>query len=62
MPLSLDRLPVEKLQAVLATEPDDLDEELSLALRDFLDRIGGRENARLALKMLREIEARPPRW
>ncbi len=59
MPISIDRLPLEQLQAVLAIEPDDLDAETAFAVRDFVDRIGGRENALLAVQVLREIEDRP---
>lgn len=58
MPLSIDRLPLEELQAVLTVDPEDLDEDLAHAVQDFVDRIGGRENARLAIEMLQEMVER----
>lgn len=59
MPISIDRLPLEELQAVLSVDPHDLDEELACAVQDFVDRIGGRENARLAVEMLQQMAERP---
>lgn len=56
MPAALDRLPLRELRAALEFDPEDLDGDAAWALRDFLDRIGGLENALLAVKVLEEIE------
>jgi len=53
----IDTLPAEVLQAVLDVDLDQLGGEDGLLVREFLDRIGGAENARLAIEMLAEIEA-----
>jgi len=56
MPLSVDRLSAEQLKALLTIDPDDLPEQDASAVRDFVERIGGRPNALLAAQMLTEIE------
>ena len=53
---SLDNLPAEQIRAALSFDPEELSEEEAFAIRDFLQRIGGLENALLAVKMLQEIE------
>jgi hypothetical protein len=56
MTLSIDQLPAEQLRAVLSFALDDLDDDSAAAVGDFLQRIGGRENALLAVEMLEQIE------
>ena len=52
----LEALPLEQLRALLETDGRRLDEELAQALRRFLRRVGGIENARLAVAMLSRLE------
>lgn len=53
----IDDLPARELKALLEIVPEDLPEPGAAALRDFLARIGGIENARLAAEMLEAMEA-----
>jgi hypothetical protein len=53
----IDDLPVAELKALLAMDPAELPEPGPAAILDFVDRIGGIENARLAIEMLEAIEA-----
>jgi len=57
----IDDLPAVELKALLATDPDELPESVNGAIRDFVQRIGGIENAHLAVAMLEELE-RPGDW
>jgi hypothetical protein len=61
MPLRIDNLTAGELRLALSIDPDELPEEESLAIKDFIRRIGGRENAILAVEMLEETEEADPR-
>ncbi len=52
----IDDLPAGKLRALLEADPNELTEPVSRAIRDFIERIGGRANAQLAVQMLEELE------
>lgn len=56
MVLCLDNLPAEQLLAALLTDPRDLLDEERFAVNDFIQRIGGRENALRAAQMLCGLE------
>lgn len=56
MALRIDDLPAEQLQAALAVDRDELPEEEARAIEEFLARIGGWENAILAVELLGELE------
>lgn len=56
MPLRPDDLPADELFALLTADPDGLLDEEWYAAKDFIQRIGGRENALLAAAMLRTLE------
>jgi hypothetical protein len=53
---TIDHLSCRELRAVLSFDPDELSDNEAGMLRDFLERIGGLENARIALRMLEHIE------
>lgn len=57
MPLRIDNLPAEEIAAALAVDPDELPKREGLAIKDFIERIGGRENAIKAVKLLEQLEA-----
>jgi len=57
----IDDLPAGELKALLETDPDEVSESVSRAIEDFVQRIGGIENAHLAAEMLEELE-RPGDW
>ena len=57
MRLRIDDLPADELQAALSVDPTELPQEEADAIKDFLRRIGGLANARLAVQMLQELEA-----
>jgi hypothetical protein len=52
----IDSLPADQIRAALSVDLDELPEEEAFAIQDFIQRIGGRENARLAVEMLEQIE------
>ena len=54
--LPIEALPVHQLRAILEADGRQLDEEQVRALRRFLRRVGGLENARLAVAMLSRLE------
>ena len=56
MALRIDDLPAEQIQAALTVDPDELPDAEALAIREFVERIGGRANAILAVEMLGELE------
>jgi hypothetical protein len=56
MALRIDSLPADELRLAISVAPEELPEEESLAVKDFIRRIGGRENAMAAVKLLEEIE------
>jgi hypothetical protein len=52
----IDNLPAEELKMALSVHPDELLEEEAVAVENFIRRIGGRENAMAAVKLLEHIE------
>ena len=56
MALQIDNLPADQLRLALSVTPAELPEEEALAVKDFIRRIGGRENAVAAVELLEEIE------
>ena len=46
----------DEIAELLAAEGSDLSEEQASALRDFIDRVGGIENALSAVEMLCDLE------
>ena len=56
MRFRIDGLPAKQIKAALALDMDRLPDDESSAIRDFIERIGGRENAELAVEVLEEIE------
>jgi len=54
--LLLDQLPASKLRSVLSVDVDELPVGVAIVVTDFIQRIGGRENAMLAVELLEEIE------
>lgn len=52
----LDGLNATDLKAILSTDLDQLTDDEVLAIKDFVVRVGGVRNARLAVEMLAEIE------
>lgn len=52
----LDDLGPDGIELLLTLAPADRGEEIAPAIADFLERIGGLENARLAIAMLRRLE------
>jgi hypothetical protein len=57
MVFRLDNLPAEEILTALITHPEDLLDEERFAVNDFIERIGGRDNAILAARMLCSLEA-----
>jgi len=54
----IDRLPARQIRTLVETHPARLPRAVAAAVREFLDRIGGLENARLAVEMLESLERR----
>jgi hypothetical protein len=54
--LRIDSLSTDELRAALSVDLNELPEEEAFAIRDFVDRIGGIENAYLAIELLEELE------
>ncbi len=52
----IDHFTPEELRAVLAADNSDMSEGDVIALQDFIRRIGGLENAQLAVEMLEQID------
>jgi hypothetical protein len=55
-PYRVEDLASDEIRELLATEGEDLTEQEAVALRDFIYRIGGIENAVLAIDLLDELE------
>ncbi len=55
-PIHFDDLPVSELRGVFSANGNTLSAEQTLALEDFVRRLGGLENATLALAELERIE------
>lgn len=53
----LDDLGADGIELILSLAPADRGEAIAPAIADFLERIGGMENARLAIALLRRLEA-----
>lgn len=56
MTLRLDQLSARQLGSVLSFDADKLPTEAAIVVTDFIQRIGGIENAMLAVELLTEIE------
>jgi hypothetical protein len=52
----LDHLPASALRVALTVNLDEVPEEEALTIKDFIERIGGRKNAMLAVEALEELE------
>jgi hypothetical protein len=52
----IEDLSVDELKAVLVAAVDDLTEEQIQAIENFIDRVGGLDNATLAIEMLSHLE------
>jgi hypothetical protein len=55
-PLRLEDLPTVEIKAALCASGEELSDDQILAIREFVIRVGGLENARLAVEMLAELE------
>lgn len=54
--IRIQDLPAHQIAHLLATEGKDLTKEQAVALGDFIDRVGGLENALSAVEMLSQLE------
>jgi hypothetical protein len=52
----IDDLSAADLKAILSVDLDQLDDDEVLAIKDFVLRVGGVRNARLAVEMLNRME------
>jgi hypothetical protein len=52
----LDDLDAPTLKAILSADIDQLSDDEVLAIKDFVHRLGGMRNARLAVHMLCQLE------
>jgi hypothetical protein len=52
----IDDLNAADLKAILSVDLDQLDDDEVLAIKDFVLRVGGVRNARLAVEMLNRME------
>ncbi|MBX7168447.1 MAG: hypothetical protein K1X74_19075 [Pirellulales bacterium] len=55
--LRLENLPIEMIEEALRAAQGPVSFEMLVAVQQFVDRIGGIENAYLAVQMLQELEA-----
>ena len=55
-PYRVEDLPPNEIRELLAAERNDLTEQEAVALGDFIYRIGGVENAVLAIDLLDDLE------
>jgi hypothetical protein len=61
VPKRLDDLGPDAIELILSLSPADRGPELAPIVADFLDRIGGMENAFRAIAMLRRMDSSAPR-
>jgi len=54
--IRIQDLPATKIAELLAMQGSDLTEEQAADLRDFIEQIGGIENAYAALEMLSQLD------
>ena len=59
-PFRIDDLPAGEIMAALSVDLDELPPEEACAVRDFIERIGGRRNACLAAEVLETLEEDDP--
>lgn len=52
----IDDLCAADMKAILSADLDQLDDDQILAIKDFVIRVGGLRNARMAVEMLRQLE------
>ncbi len=53
----IDDLPAAEIKALVEAAPEQLPGSVAAAVGDFVERIGGIENARLAVEMLEHLES-----
>jgi hypothetical protein len=53
---SIDDMSAADMKAILSADLDQLDDDQVLAIKDFVIRVGGLRNARIAVEMLRQLE------
>jgi hypothetical protein len=54
--LRIDDLSAADLRAILSADLDQLEDDEVLAIKDFVVRVGGVRNARMAVEMLNRME------
>ena len=54
--LPIDDLSTSAIKALLSTDMEQLDDDQILSIKDFVTRLGGMRNARLAIEMLSQLE------
>jgi hypothetical protein len=54
--LRIDDLSAADLRAILSADLDQLEDDEVLAIKDFVVRVGGVRNARMAVEMLNRLE------
>jgi len=54
--LRIDDLSAADLRTILSTDLDQLSDDEVLAIKDFVMRVGGVRNARMAVEMLHRLE------
>ena len=54
--LRIDDLSAADLRAILSADLDQLEDDEVLAIKDFVVRVGGLRNARMAVEMLNRLE------
>jgi hypothetical protein len=52
----IDDLSAGDMKSILSADLDQLDDDQVLAIKDFVIRVGGLRNARMAVEMLKELE------
>jgi hypothetical protein len=53
---SIDDMSAADMKAILSADLEQLDDDQVLAIKDFVIRVGGLRNARIAVEMLRQLE------
>ena len=52
----IDDLSAAEMKSILSADLDQLDDDQVLAIKDFVIRVGGLRNARMAVEMLKQLE------
>jgi len=53
---SIDDMSAADMKSILSADLEQLDDDQVLAIKDFVIRVGGLRNARMAVEMLRQLE------